>query len=274
VAELYSHRANTAFDAVAWRYDELWTCSTVGRLQRDAVWRRLDTLFQTGDELLDLGCGTGEDAIHLEALGAKVFAIDASPEMVRVARTRGANASVLSIEDLAHIKGHFDGVVSNFGALNCVGNLKAVSASLAKLVLPGRYLAVCVLGRFCLWETLWYLLTGHPRKAFRRLRAESVSRSLGVRVRHFSIRELQRTLSPHFTLVEWRGIGLSVPPSYVSAFPEWVLRVFGAIDRCVAHWPLFRALADHRLLVFVRSTERRPSRRAHPAWRNPFASDG
>jgi SAM-dependent methyltransferase len=257
VSERYSHRAGAAFDAIARRYDKLWTCSTVGRLQRDAVWRCLDTLFQFGDEVLDLGCGTGEDAIHLEALGAKVVAIDASPEMVRVARTRGANASVLSIEDLARIKGPFDGAISNFGALNCIGDLKAVSSSLAKLVLPGRYLAVCVLGRFCLWETLWYLLTGHPRKAFRRLRAGSASSSLGIRVNHFSIRELQLTFFPDFTLMEWRGIGLSVPPSYVNSLPECVLRVFGAIDRRMAHWPLFRALADHRLLVFVRNTEPR-----------------
>src|ERR1700758_4470142 len=112
VREDHDHRAGAAFDVIAWRYDELWTCSPVGRLQRDAVWRCLDTLFQSGDELLDLGCGTGEDAIHLEALGAKVAAIDASPEMVRVARTRGVNASVLSIEDLAHIKGYFDGAIS------------------------------------------------------------------------------------------------------------------------------------------------------------------
>jgi hypothetical protein len=36
------------FDALALRYDELWTHSTIGRLQRQAVWRRLDTLFRPG----------------------------------------------------------------------------------------------------------------------------------------------------------------------------------------------------------------------------------
>ncbi len=257
MAERYSHRAGAAFDGIAWRYDELWTCSSVGRLQRDAVWRRLDTLFRPGDELLDLGCGTGEDAVHLEGLGTKVLAIDASPEMVRVARARGVNASVLSIEDLARINGHFDGAISNFGAFNCVANLKTVRSSLARLVLPGGNLAVCVLGRFCLWEMLWYLFRGHPLKAFRRLRSGRVSTSLRIRVQHFSIHQLSRAFRPDFTLMEWRGIGLSVPPSYVSAVPERVLRVFGEIDRRVAHWPLLRALADHRLLVFVRNPARR-----------------
>jgi len=185
MAEPYPHQAGAAFDGIAWRYDELWTCSTVGRLQRDAVWRRLDTLFRPEDELLDLGCGTGEDAIHLEGLGMKVLALDASPEMVRVARARGAHALALSIENLASIKGHFDGAISNFGAFNCVDDLKAVRSSLAQLILPGGYLAICVLGRFCVWETLWYLLHGRPRKAFRRLRSGRVSTSLRIRVQTF-----------------------------------------------------------------------------------------
>ncbi len=51
--------AGAAFDRIASRYDELWTCSPVGRLQREAVWRRLDKLFNDGNTLLDLGCGTG-----------------------------------------------------------------------------------------------------------------------------------------------------------------------------------------------------------------------
>jgi len=111
-------------------------------------------------------------------LGAKVLGIDASPAMVRVACARGIDAWVLGIEDLAGINGHFDGAISNFGALNCVADLAAVRVGLARLVLPGGHFAVCLLGRFCLWETLWYFMRGHPRKALRRLGSGSTSRSL------------------------------------------------------------------------------------------------
>src|SRR5438105_6971823 len=139
--------------------------------------------------------------------------------MVRVACARGVKASVLGIEDLAGIKGHFDGAISNFGALNCVSDLNAVHAALARLVLPGGYFAVCEFGRFCLWEMLWYLLRGQPRKALRRLTSGSISTSLDIRVRHFSIHQLRSAFRPDFTLIEWCGIGLSLPPSYVAAFP-------------------------------------------------------
>ena len=150
VSAAYWHRVGSAFDKLAMRYDELWTDSPVGRLERDEVWRCLERLFRPGDRLLDLGCGTGEDAVHLERLGAKVLGIDASPAMVRVACARGVDASVLGIEDLASISGHFDGAISNFGALNCVADLAAVRVALARLILPRGYFAVCLLGRFCL----------------------------------------------------------------------------------------------------------------------------
>ena len=117
------HRAGAAFDGLAPQYDQLWNHATIGRLQREAVWRRLDPLFRPGDSLLDLGCGTGEDSLHFAERGVKVRAIDASCEMVRVARSRGVDASVLPIEDLDRIAGRFDGVISDFGALNCVADL-------------------------------------------------------------------------------------------------------------------------------------------------------
>src|SRR5580704_6087301 len=110
--------AGAAFDRIASRYDELWTRSPVGRLQRKAVWRRLDSLFEGADVLLDLGCGTGEDALHFMRDGISVRAIDASSEMVRIARRRGVDASVLGIEEINRVQGDFDGVISNFGAFN------------------------------------------------------------------------------------------------------------------------------------------------------------
>src|SRR5579872_1782567 len=83
------------FDALAARYDEMWTNSTIGRLQRDAVWQRLNGLFECGESVLDVGCGTGEDALHFISLGMRVRGIDASPEMIRIARKRGVDAMLL-----------------------------------------------------------------------------------------------------------------------------------------------------------------------------------
>ena len=239
-----------AFDLLASEYDRVWTQSGVGLAQREAVWRSIGTLVQPGQSALDLGCGTGEDSVRLMRGGMRVRAIDASPEMVRIARGRGVDAEVCRIEDCERRRESYDLVLSNFGALNCVEDLNTLGEPLGKLVPPGGYLAICIIGRFCVWETAWALLRAQPAKAFRRWR-ESAMSSLGFRVFYPSKKDLEAAFAPQFRLVSWRGIGLSVPPSYVACSSS-VLRTLDAFDRRVAHWPVLRALCDHRLFMFVR----------------------
>src|ERR1700726_2598075 len=86
------------FDALAPSYNAMWTDTPRGREQRAAVWREIDGLFRAGDRVLDLGCGTGDDALHLMSQGIGVIGIDASRQMVEVARGRGVAARLLSIE--------------------------------------------------------------------------------------------------------------------------------------------------------------------------------
>jgi ubiquinone/menaquinone biosynthesis C-methylase UbiE len=246
-------RVTTAFDRIASEYDQLWTRSTVGYLQREAVWRHIGDLFKAGQTALDIGCGTGEDALRLMRAGLRVRAIDASGEMVRIARDRGVDAEILWIEDCRVLDQHFDAVLSNFGALNCVEDLDSLREPLARMVRPGGYLAICLLGRFCVWETAWALLHRQPSKAFRRWR-KSVMSSLGVRVFYPSRKRLEAAFRPRFTLVSWFGIGLCVPPSYVTGLSTGVLQKLDAFDRRVAHWPVLRGWSDHRLFVFVRSS--------------------
>ena len=284
-------RPTSTFDRMAARYDALWTNTPIGRAQRDLVWRDMDPLFQPGQRILDVGCGTGEDAAHLAARGLSVYATDASPAMIQVAAARGGfTVAVRSAEELAQIDGPFDGAISNFGALNCVEDLPAVARSLAGLVRPGGSLAICILGRFCAWETLHYTVRFHWRKAMRRWRgralvgqvdnlqrvgnplADACERtksagnqparrmpscptenvSLDITVYYPTVAEFRATFAPHFQLRRWTGIGLLVPPSYVK-LPAALVAVLAACDRLLARLPLLRALADHRLFLLVRT---------------------
>jgi SAM-dependent methyltransferase len=245
------------FDRMAERYDALWTTTPIGRAQRDLVWRDIDPLFPPGDRILDVGCGTGEDAAHFTARGLSVYATDASPAMIQVAAARGGfTAEVRSAEELAQIGGAFDGAVSNFGALNCVKDLPGVARSLAALVRPGGSLAICILGRFCAWETLHYAVRFEFAKAFRRLVGHALAcpspGSLGITIYYPTVAQIRAAFAPHFQLQRWTGIGLLVPPSYVK-LPAALVAVLAACDRLLAHLPLLRALADHRLFLLVRT---------------------
>src|SRR5208282_6229160 len=83
----FSTAAN-AFDRAAGSYDELFTRSTIGQAQRKQVWERLLRVFAPGERILELNCGTGEDARFLARQGRSIVACDASMEMIEVARRR------------------------------------------------------------------------------------------------------------------------------------------------------------------------------------------
>ena len=196
------------FDAVAARYDETFTSSIIGRAQRGAVWRELAKTFRSGDHILEIGCGTGVDACFLAQRGVRVLASDPSAQMIDVATRRVRQSElqalvrtrVLRGEDIATLAPDelFDGAFSNFGALNCVDDLKQVARGLARLLKPGATVVFCWIGPCCMWETTWYLAQGNRKQAFRRFKPEGVSARIAdgafIHVRYPSVRFLARSV--------------------------------------------------------------------------------
>jgi SAM-dependent methyltransferase len=251
-----------AFDQLAARYDELWTDSITGRAQRQAVWRAIAGLFRSGERVADLGCGTGEDALWLARTGVTVYAVDSSPMMLRIAAERARHEMLdhrilCATADLARFvpPGELDGAISNFGALNTIANLRPLARALASAMRPGGRAALCVMGRFCFWETVWYLLRGQPSKAFRRARGNSRA-SIGIPVYYHSARAVARSMAPEFRLVAKRGIGIFVPPSSMETVVRRAPGLCAALaqaDGVAQAWPLLRSAGDHELLVFARN---------------------
>jgi ubiquinone/menaquinone biosynthesis C-methylase UbiE len=256
------------FDAVAEKYDQGFTFSKIGQAQRSAVWRELERTFHAGDRVLEIGCGTGVDACFLAERGVKVVACDSSPAMIQVAARRvremGINSvdlRLLAAENLAEIQREapFDGVFSNFGALNCVEDLQAVGEDFGRLLKPGGTALMCFLGPSCVWEVVWYLLKAKPGKAFRRWRSSRITAELTpesrLQIRYYGIRSLKRIFAPSFRLRLWRGVGLLVPPSYVEVFAKRFpafLKLAEWADRPLARCPVIRGGSDHILVKLER----------------------
>jgi ubiquinone/menaquinone biosynthesis C-methylase UbiE len=259
--------AAAAFDRVAASYDELFTHTATGRAQRKQVWGRLLAAFPPGNRVLELNCGTGEDARFLAKLGRSVVACDASLGMIQVAEQRTKVDGEFANLEFRHIANEqlrvlagakpFDGAFSNFSGLNCAVDVAQVVRALANLIRPGGYALVCVWSRLSVVELLWYLLHGQPAKAVRRFFPVSMATLGGNTIPVFypGVRELCRSFAPYFRLSSRRAVGLFVPPSYME---PWIakhprlLKHLERLDEICSAWPVFRSAGDHVLLEFVR----------------------
>ncbi len=257
-----------AFDSIAESYDETFTRSVIGRAQRAQVWRALASTFKKGDSVLELNCGTGEDALFLARRGVSVLACDVSGEMIRIARQRHAaevprlpvRFEQLANEELHLLESHavFEGVFSNFSGMNCVADLRGVARQMAQHMAVGAPALLCMSTRICAWDTLWYLGHGEPRRAFRRWPGEAKATVNGyeLQVKYPTVRELRWLFAPWFALRSYVGIGVFVPPSYGEAWAEkngGLLAVLSRLDRLFGHAPGLRVLGDHVLLHFERT---------------------
>jgi SAM-dependent methyltransferase len=231
----------------------------------DAAAAGYDAAFTV--HVLELGCGTGEDAVWLAERGVRVTATDASPAMLAVAGEKAARAGVtdrlllarLDLESPEEVSfGSFDGAFSSFGALNCIPARRRVAEALAGWVRPGGRVVLVVMGPLCAWEIAWHLARGRPQTAFRRLRDGApahVGAGVTTRVWYPPPRRLRAELEPWFRHRETLAVGVLLPPSYLAGLVDRRARTFERLrrlERRIAGRFPSPWLADHYLAVFER----------------------
>jgi SAM-dependent methyltransferase len=265
-----------AFDHVASTFDERFGAWRSVEAQRAAVRHVLADTFPEGSRLLELGGGTGDDALWLVERGRSVHLTDGAPRMVEAARRKAevrARGADLTFERLLAEEvepwsgrrpaGAFDGAYSNFAALNCVEELRPVARGLARLIVPEGAAVLVLFGPLPPGEIVAEMLRGRPAQAFRRLGKRAVEASLaGERftVRYPGPRTLARDFRPWFRIEGMHGIGIFVPPSAaepaISRHPRLV-RALAALDRAAAR-PC-ALLGDHVAYVLRRTGAASPA---------------
>jgi SAM-dependent methyltransferase len=257
-----------AFDSVAADYDGPRGNNELIQEMRAEMWRWLDAQFAPGSRLIDIGCGTGLDAVRMANRGHQVLATDWSPAMVARTIDRAATAGlagrivtrVLGAQQLAAVPdaSGFDGAYSNLGPLNCVPDLAPVAAECARLVRPGGKLVFTVIGRLCPWEWWHYGRRGRWRRIGVRFARGIVPVGMNgetIWTRYYLPRAFWRPFRADFALTHWRGLCLFAPPPYLTALRARHPRFHGALwrlDRRLAGWPLLRSVGDHFLIVMTR----------------------
>jgi len=255
-----------AFDSVAADYDGPRGNNELIQRMRIALWDAVLDGLPENCRLLDLGCGTGIDALEFAKRGHAVVATDWSPQMVERTRTRALDegmpsrvtAAHVGIQQLDKLDDGFDVIYSNFGPLNCAPDLSAVATECARLLRPGGRLVFSVMGRFCPWELGHYMLRGRFKRAL--VRAARGATAVGMNRRtiwtyYYFPREFYRAFAEHFSLESYRGLSVFMPPPYLVDYYRrrraWCERL-GRMDDRWGALPLLRDMGDHFLIVMRR----------------------
>lgn len=264
----------TTFDVLARTYDAGFTESLTGGAQRRTTYKWLRPLLAgNAMQLLEINCGTGTDACWMAQKGHSVTATDASPVMIEKAQRKAALTpaphqplfQTCSFDELHNtFQGRqFDGIVSNFAGLNCVSPaaITKLSKQFYQLLQPGGYFAVVLFGKYCLWETMYYLLKAQPRQAFRRWTNKEVMVPLTAHVQqpvyYYSIKTFARLMKP-LQLIEKKPVGLCIPPSWMEGYMQQHRRFFQTLvqwEERAANASFATSLADHAFLLFKKEAQ-------------------
>jgi SAM-dependent methyltransferase len=255
------------FDALAEDYDRSEVQNPIRQLMRSRSVSALARSFPSRARLLDIGCGTGTEAIWLAQHGHRITAVDSSQAMLEVLCRRAAEAGidiptrVMKAGDLSRLaeelgEDSFDGAYSSFGALNTEPSLDRSIAALSRLIRPGGRIVLSVMNRWCVAEVALMVASARPKQAFRRFRP-SLAVTVGdatTQVTYPSWPALKRSLAPHFKTLSVEALTFLLPPYAWPALASHSL-AFGAlarVDEVLAPRKPFALLGDHLLVVAER----------------------
>jgi SAM-dependent methyltransferase len=257
-----------AFDSVAADYDGPRGNNSLVQDMRREMWRWLDASFPRASHLLELGCGTGLDAVRMAQRGHRIVATDWSPLMTQRTLARAEYALVsdrvqaltLGAHELDRLTGRalYDGAYSNLGALNCLPDLRDLARECARLIRPGGRAVFSIIGRWCPWEIGYYARRGD----WLRIKVRFARRMVPVRMNGHTVwtnywtpLELYRSFAAEFTLTHYRGLCVLAPPPYLTWIKDRHPRWYDSLwrwDRRLCGLPVIRGLGDHFLIILTR----------------------
>lgn len=239
---------SVAYDAIAAGYDDQVRGDDWMRQVLHAHYARA---FRPGQRVLDVGCGTGIDALALAHRGVRVTGIDGSAAMVARLREKVADgdaaplveARVLDIQNLRELGDiQFDGIISAFASLSSLPDLWGFARDAAGLLRPGGRVVLHVLNRFSLWEFLGCVARRDFPSAARVGRARRRSFMIGGQaVEHsmyFPDEAYRRFFAWQFALRDSYSLGALRPPHTVQALPRGLVRALEWLDVRAGRWPL------------------------------------
>lgn len=249
------------FDNAAKTYDSTFTHTAVGKAQRAQVWRLLQQIPLTrATRVLEINCGTGEDAQRFYEKGCTVLATDLSAGMIQEARRKFPQVhfeqkDLLAVHELL-FQPHL--LFSNFGGLNCLSpeQLNIFLNTCFGNRIDHQRLVFVVMGKKCVWDRFFLLLKGKWRKIGRRNTHLPVTVHVDgslVNTWYYSPKDLLRLCENNYRMEFCKPIGFFVPPSYLAPFFQHRKRLLRCLNWLDQHATFSKLsnYADHFILSLV-----------------------
>lgn len=259
---------SSAFDSAAEEYDFTIGNNYINTWIRKRSIRELQRLARPDDILVEIGCGTGAEAIEVSRMVSKIIATDISEEMMRLLRieirAKGLTEKIVSFlaraSEIMRIAGILDGekprIVYSFnGALNCEPRLDEFVGALYSLLPDDGYFVWTIRNSLCLSEAVSHAaVLQFRRMAPRKKQPIMVSvGGLDIPSVYYSPSTFEQHFAPKFKLERLVGLPSLLPPAYLSDYYVKLKLITGIIERLETvlsdHFPLNR-LGDQTLYVF------------------------
>ena len=269
--DYYSEVAG-AFDSASDEYDFTISHNFINTWIRRTSIGILREYITPQDTLLEIGCGTGAEAIQISRYVSRLVAVDVSPRMIDLlsakVAARGLRSKVIPVRmaavDISQVASSLpDGKVrvaySFNGALNCEPRLRTFIAELHSLLLPGGFFVCSIRNTICLSEMLSHAFVLQFGRATPRKKQPAMVSVGGVDIpsTYYSAHRFAGIFKPEFRLVQRIALPALLPPAYLN---NYYLKVRGnlpmleRLDRAVSARFPFNVLGDQTLFVFQKGT--------------------
>jgi len=239
------------FDESSEKYDYNVLKNLSRRLMYYFIIEYLLMNFKKEEIVLDLGCGTGLEAIPLAKKGINIVAVDVSQGMLQILKRKIEKYQIKNIKihklaigeisSLIKIYGEesFDGAYSIFGPLNSEPNIAKFSYSLFKLLKPKGKFVASIINRWYIYDMLKF----KPRMEFGKYK--------DILFKYYTPFEFILSFK-NFRLNEILGIGIFLPQPKSIIKNEKLINILFKLDKHISKRFPFKYLGTDFIVNFYK----------------------
>jgi ubiquinone/menaquinone biosynthesis C-methylase UbiE len=266
----YSQSVQDAFDSASEEYDYTISHNYINSWIRKRSIKELHRITKARDVLLEIGCGTGSEAIQISRRVKGVVATDISEKMLDLLRRkvkakrldRKIIAAMARASEISSVKdllpdGNVRIAYSFNGALNCEQDIHKVPGELSKVVKEGGYFLCSIRNTLCLPEALSHsLVLQFDKMSTRKDQPTMVSvGGMDIPSYYYSTTRFAQLFRPHFRVRKIIGLPAFLPPAYLSNYylqTGKAGRFLEKLESVLGDRFPFNRVGDQTLFVFQR----------------------